>query len=250
MLKPLAILAVAGIVAWNTASAKNNETAQNHQNTPENQPIPITVNSPDKQANPSDDKSKDNTKPQDTDTPIKRSEWWLIGIATGTAFVIGWQSLETRRAAQASRDSVALFLAKERARLTLRTGQYAWESDGTGQYSDAPILEFIVSNLGPTHTFNCRLFVSYLPTESEAPIRLPEMKEVEMRPTMKADSRDSHPRLHLELDSVTAIFENRAFLQVAGKLTYTDVFGEDRDTTARCIFAHGKWARQGQPDEN
>lgn len=38
--------------------------------------------------------------------PFKRPEWWLVGVGLVTLGIIGWQAIETRRAAQAMRDSL------------------------------------------------------------------------------------------------------------------------------------------------
>lgn len=248
MLKTLAVLAavILGLTVY--VSVQNQRAAEQAVHQADQKP---------KAGAPSlgHEEPQENTKnPQRNPPGWYRFFTWPDGMTTWaillTLWAIAWQSNETKKAAQASRDSVALFLAKERARLTIKIGRYAWQKAGFGTYEPGPIMEFIVANLGPTHAFDCRLFVSYLPSESEAPVQLPEMKEIETRRTMKAQCRDSHPPLSLELNDVQAIINGRAFLQVAGKLTYTDVFGEDRETTIRCIFSGGKWTRQGQPEEN
>jgi hypothetical protein len=47
-----------------------------------------------------------NNDPPHWYTPLKRPEWWLVVAAFLTIFIIGWQAVETRYAAQATRDSV------------------------------------------------------------------------------------------------------------------------------------------------
>jgi hypothetical protein len=42
---------------------------------------------------------------------------WLVAVALVTCLVIGWQSWETRRSANAARDNIAVFKSKERARI-------------------------------------------------------------------------------------------------------------------------------------
>ena len=47
--------------------------------------------------------------------PLKRAEWWLVVGAFFTLFVIGWQAVETRRAAQATQKSTEAIERQARA---------------------------------------------------------------------------------------------------------------------------------------
>jgi hypothetical protein len=188
------------------------------------------------------------------------SDWWLVVVGALTASVICWQSLETRRAAQASRDSITLVLSKERARLAIRVWRNLWlnQRDTIGERLIAPAVEFSVTNFGPTHAFNVRLFVSYLLTESDAPVSLPGLEEISMLSTMKANEKDVRPSFRPNvgdgLGNLGALVAGTKFLQLGGKLTYTDVFGEERETCFRFIHkirnGRSEWKLHGLPNEN
>jgi hypothetical protein len=73
--------------------------------------------------------SADASKESDSDAPkwyaaFKRPEWALVLIGILTAGVIGWQSYETRKAAQASAESAEItqkqFVASNRPRIVIR----------------------------------------------------------------------------------------------------------------------------------
>jgi hypothetical protein len=59
-------------------------------------------------------------------------EWVLVFIGGGTAFVIGWQSWETRKAAQASSKSAVAFVTAERAWVIADLVPMARNIDGVG----------------------------------------------------------------------------------------------------------------------
>lgn len=179
------------------------------------------------------------------------SDWWLVGIGAVTAAVICWQSWETRKAAQASKASVAMVLSKERARLTIKVWRHLWRQSGAiGEHLVAPAVEFQVMNWGPTHAFNLRLLLSYIATESDLPTTLPEMEEIPLRETTLVGGKDRHIAKGLELKNIGGIIQGRMSVQLGGKLTYDDVFGESRVTTFRYILAQDKHTRHGSPDEN
>jgi hypothetical protein len=119
-------------------------------------------------------------------------------------------------------------------------------------------VEFIVTNYGPTHAFNVRLFVSYILTESTTPVILPELQEIQILSTMRADGKDSRPSIRLNirnsLDQLGALVGGTKSLQIGGKLTYTDVFGEERKTNFRFINRihneRTEWVQHGLPADN
>lgn len=187
------------------------------------------------------------------------SAWWLVIIGAATAFVIGWQSFETRRAAQASRDSVALFRSKERAQLTIKVSSHRWRADSSVVSPiHAPNIQFRVTNFGSTHAFNVRLLVSYLISSSDSPAALPSFQEIDISSTIRANFKDSQPVLHPtiknSIDELGGLMGGTKFMQVAARLTYTDVFGEQRETRMRSICRNdgtrSQWTEHGEPSEN
>jgi len=186
-------------------------------------------------------------------------EWCLVVVGIATAIVIGWQSVETRKAAQASRDSISFSLKKERARLSLGVWQVVWTNNphSMGQQLKAPAVEFVVTNSGPTHAFNVRLYVSYIAAGTHAPVTLPAMTEVTTTPIIKAEGKDWRPVFHFEydgLDDLGALMAGEKLLHLAGRLSYTDVFGEERETRFRFIYApanaKNQWVEHGSEWEN
>jgi hypothetical protein len=186
-------------------------------------------------------------------------EWCLVVVGAVTAGVICWQSVETRRAAQASRDSITHFLAKEKARLSIRLFQSIWRNDPYpfGAQLKAPAIQFKVSSFGPTHAFNVRLFVSFLTTEADTLVTLPEAKEIETKSIFKAEEKDWYPSFHPDMDGsgvLSGIIAGTKYLQLGGKLIYTDVFGEERETRFRYIYKksdnRNEWVEHGLDSEN
>jgi hypothetical protein len=127
---------------------------------------------------------------------------------------------------------------------------------GTGL--EPPAVEFSVWNVGPTHAFNVRLFASWILTESESPVELPEMHEVYVSSPIKADATAQYPSLHLNVESsvdgLGRLLDGTKCLQLKGLLTYTDVFDRRRATSFRYIYksVEGKsgWKQHGSPQEN
>jgi hypothetical protein len=75
-----------------------------------------------------------------------KPDWWILAVATLTAFVIGWQSWETRKSASASEKSVLLLIEEKRARIVVAISEMGHS------------LEFSGKNIGGT---NARVAYAY-----------------------------------------------------------------------------------------
>jgi hypothetical protein len=74
------------------------------------------------------------------------SSWWLVIIAFGTACVIGWQSRETRKAAQGAKQNVEVFVAAQRPQIMVT----AHDNPPRDLMSDTPRVQLELTNQGPT----------------------------------------------------------------------------------------------------
>lgn len=181
------------------------------------------------------------------------SDWWLVIMAAITASVICWQSWETRKAAQASKDGVELVLSKERARLTVKSWRHLWYQSGAiYEQLTAPGIDIQIKNWGPTHAFNVRFLLAYATTEFNIPVVIPEMKEIAQRETTVPGDSDRHIIITLELKDreMICIVGGTIHVHVAGMVTYTDVFGKDHKTAFRYLYVGDQCATHGHSDEN
>ncbi|QHN02745.1 tetratricopeptide repeat protein [Granulicella sp. WH15] len=106
MFKRLA-LAVAAALAIGTLSAQSNGAANEKNNgAAQSQPAVHASNSIDKQTNSETNDAKPDNNPPASDTATaywwKKPEWWTLIVTALAAGIVGWQSWETRKAAQAS----------------------------------------------------------------------------------------------------------------------------------------------------
>jgi hypothetical protein len=97
--------------------------------------------------------TSDRTEPAETHpdsikwyTNLERPDWWLVIIGALTGIVIGWQSFETRRAAQAMRDSNLATASSQRARLSINAQHRDTER---GHRTDRRF-QLIATNFGKT----------------------------------------------------------------------------------------------------
>ena len=74
------------------------------------------------------------------------SNWWLVIIAFGTACVIGWQSWETRKAAQGAKQNVEVFVGAQRPQIIVT----AHDNPPHDLLSDSPRVQMELTNRGPT----------------------------------------------------------------------------------------------------
>ena len=116
------LLGSAGIVSSQPNKAANNEQAPSGQK----HPAVHAFHAPDVQAKGEDDQTATRNNSPAGNTPIERPhwytapDWWLFIAAVMTAFVIGWQSNETRKSAKAALLQIQMMKDKERARVEIK----------------------------------------------------------------------------------------------------------------------------------
>jgi hypothetical protein len=103
MLKYLAILAAFLAVATAISGQPNRAADQSQESAKRSQPAVLPTGSPNRQASSQTDQPKPNSP--SWWTALERPDWWLVIIAGLTGCVIGWQSWETRKAAEATVES-------------------------------------------------------------------------------------------------------------------------------------------------
>jgi hypothetical protein len=107
MRKCLAIFAVTALMAVSVSSQPNKTSDHKYQSANQSQSS-IVFAAPEKQDCATTDQAQANSYPPKWYAPLERPEWWLVLVGFVTCGVIGWQSFETRRAATATRESVAV----------------------------------------------------------------------------------------------------------------------------------------------
>jgi hypothetical protein len=112
------LLAVSAFLA-DSMSGQPNKTARNGEAVAAQSQPAVVLATPDHQNSSQTYQSKPEADPPKWYAPFERPDWWLVLAAFMTCGVVGWQSYETRKSAEATRDSVQLMMDKERARLRI-----------------------------------------------------------------------------------------------------------------------------------
>ena len=80
---------------------------------------PVGATEVDKQASGQTDEAKAEANPPDWYTALERPEWWLVILGFGTLAVVLWQTVQTKKAAQAALLNAQAVIDAERAWLTV-----------------------------------------------------------------------------------------------------------------------------------
>lgn len=246
MLKVLGILAITVFVAV-SVSGQPGKTANGKQQVGENsQPSLISANAHSKQNCGQTDQAKASPDSPAGNTLIEQphwwtnSEWWLVIIAGLTGGVIGWQSWETRKSAQATRDSIphqekaakaASLNAKAAIGIaipTLRLETFELIADWRDQDSlRSPVLKIIVRNYGTTPAFLTSMALAFIcgdlpakPDYTSVPYSGDRVVPAGKDRTLTAQR--SLP--YLSTDEVKAITEERTGFTICVRLSYQDIF--------------------------
>jgi hypothetical protein len=108
MLQKTAMSAVATLLAAIALSAQPNKNATKKETAAPQKDPPVVLAAPNRQNDGEANTAKPNTDPPASHTPFKDPNWVLVIVGSITCGVIGWQSWETRKAANAARDSIRL----------------------------------------------------------------------------------------------------------------------------------------------
>ncbi len=199
-------------------------------------------------------------------------EWAGVIVAAIGIGVIGWQSWETRRAAQASTQNIELYINKERARVRVELKPLILPAKVTAE-SPYTAVDFRVSIYGPTDAFitdsSCAAYV--FPEEI---IEQPNILDRVMfpvhnlTPVIPANSEPLNCFAFLGFENDTdnlllaEVKAGRMFVGIRGFIKYRDVFDRERETFFRYVwrsphkipglddFDHADWVKSGRPEEN
>ena len=174
--------------------------------------------------------------------------WWYVlytwpeGFTTWaiicTGFVIAWQSNETRKAADATRDSVQVVINKERARIRVQVLPLWHQSVGRSVRlstpdSIPPEVEFVVHQYGPTSAIIEATSMTVEIRDSHDPKAGEDYILMKLPAVMKEDVEERracviHPLLAGEL--LQEVRDRKKVIHFYGIIRYRDVFRQDRET--------------------
>jgi hypothetical protein len=140
------------------ASQPDKAPSGKQQPAAQQQPAPTAANAPNKQPNSDTNQPKPSGNPPAGNTPIERPQvWWhdsnwaLVLIGLITAGVIGWQSWETRKAAEAGAESARAALLSAHASVNAERAQLLFVTKKLkGDRHGKAIFEIWVKNFGKT----------------------------------------------------------------------------------------------------
>src|SRR5882757_1042310 len=172
MLKNLAILCVLA----SGVSGKPNDASSNKNNIPGKQPpAPVTTYTYDSNCCTTQASQKSDEKPHRWYTPLERPDWWILIAAVGTLIVIGWQTVQTRKAADAALLNAKALVDSERPWLIAETIR-----DSINRH----VYEIKITNFGrtparfirgdATHVFTQQPMTLPIPAAYSSPITLPK----------------------------------------------------------------------------
>ena len=208
--------------------------------------------------------SSNRTYETNCDTPpwyaaLKRPEWLSLIVATIGIGFIGWQSWETRIAAQATKDNLFIYMSKERARLVvdIKTLDYSKNT-----------VDFVVTIHGPTAAFVQNTY-SVTSVAPESWVNEPELGEAVTWPITALPAIIGPNDVPIECYSLLDISDGRdilleeirsgrLFVVIRGVIKYKDVFDKEHETTFRYMWRdrsgivpdYGEWEKCGRADEN
>lgn len=220
-------------------------------------------------------------------TALKRPEWLTLIVAVLALIVIGWQSCETRKAANAATLGVKISISKERFRIKVRPrDQWNFPVDFDPSAQQAVLrheywqgVMYDLHCYGLTEGYILEAFdgASVSDSPDAPPLSISRIHNLPWRidPT---NPQQSHwpgqarmlTRMETLQDAIDVV-EGRKFIHFWGRIKYRDVFfdvfGTDRETSWRWVWKFtgnagdtaigtplggrfGKWDKCGPPEDN
>jgi hypothetical protein len=262
-----ALCIIAAIMASEPYSSPRTE--QNTESAQESREGAVTVTEQPPKTGNSEQKAQND--PPEWYTAFERPEWAAVVVALIGLGIIGWQSWETKKAAQATEKNTELYINKERARLRVDIRPLTFPSQTDPAYN---MVEFTVSIYGPTDAFvtesSCAAY--FFPWQV---IDNPDIADLSMFPihslpsAIKANSPPIECYAFLNIAVTGSANDNVLIAEIKarnfavgirGWIKYRDVFGRDRETTFRHVWQYtdvkyglgefGDWIKRGKPEEN
>jgi hypothetical protein len=110
------------VVCAASMSGQANHARSPKDNVPKNQqPAPVTTYSYNANCCTTETAKKSDEKPYRWYAPFEDPNWWLVVVAAGTGFVVGWQAWETRKSAENTRKQLSFQMEAMRPRLSIST---------------------------------------------------------------------------------------------------------------------------------
>jgi hypothetical protein len=126
MLKKTALAAVSAIFAASVLSAQPNKaSSQKEQSAAQGQPF-VVAPTPEKHDRGNQDKGKSNPDTPNWYAAFENPDGALVIVGLITCLVIGWQSMETRRAAKAALSNFQAFVNSERPWISVKVERTPW----------------------------------------------------------------------------------------------------------------------------
>lgn len=197
----------------------------------------------------SSDPKKQDACEHERDSGLNYLSWWYVlftwpdGITTwaiiGTGFVIGWQSWETRRSVQASREE---FIATQRPKVSVRTFFFSQPKSTFGDEPNGILAgsiltgQFYIVNLGGTRATVKEIHYEFYPSRTQ---KLPAKRPWEGKEGVKCEvvlepgqSRPQSFGRYEPLSSGEAfnLFSGQSFIYLMGFILYVDGLGIGRAT--------------------
>jgi hypothetical protein len=197
---------------------------------------------------------------------------FLVGAAFATLIAVWRQAVETKKAAeatkesaQAARDNIAFLINKERARIMVSVYRYVPEPPAyfAGSRFRQEIGVRVVS-YGATDAFitdaTADVRISQLPSHvafTDRPVNLPPV----LHPSLDKGTRIDL-ELEMDLNEIDALQKKALFMHLHGSIKYRDIFGAERETRFRYLWQPeeytpennsvrlSKWIKSGSPEEN
>jgi hypothetical protein len=245
MLKWLAILTVLLILAPIVPGQGENKTGPNPQPAKEQPPALHAPNGENSHGQPGNNETQTNSTPPARNTSLERpqiwwrdSNWWLVIIAACTGCVIGWQSLETRRAAegaflaaQASMAQIEHSKAVQRAQIRIEFVDPSFSFNGEGY----PVLFRVIVD-GTTRAYVLDESILAYVGESKRTETMRRGLEIPRHIAPEESSFEGHTLIHVservatpetDMNELYLARNGNLTLFVEGHIRYRDIFGDE-----------------------
>jgi hypothetical protein len=252
------IAAIVAALAGNLASSPNQSTDTHKADVVKQEPrepSPVTVVI-------QNDQSSEPAKHPAPETPSGDTapEWVLVGVGIVTFIVIGWQSWETSKAAQAAKSSVGKMDEANRInKEALQAGERAYisyslsdinifRSEGSSGNMTHWHFRNAIENSGNTPAWSLLNTINAGWQQGELPrdFGFPDFGTATLTPNVSAKGKVYSQKLTLDQAIVREVYEKKLRLYFYGWSTYNDVF--EGTPTHRTEFCHEVRILEIQPE--
>jgi hypothetical protein len=247
MLKKMLVITVAAFLTTLALAAQPDKGADKKQQPASHSNPTVVLPAPAHQDNGEADKGKTTTNTPHWYTTFENPDGMLVIVGIITCAVIGWQSLETRKSAQAGQRAAKAALEqirsmkdKERSRFQVELDRFQWDTDRKDVSGQRIVWRLNLH--GPTEAFNVKMQIFACIDDPEPhgeyqwglwPIELPTVITPSKRDHfgetwiyMTTASGEDVGSWEWEEFNRYLSGPNRRCVYCAGKIEWTDVFGD------------------------